>query len=175
MAYDVKAQEFAFSFFARGWSKEKSVREIRKVYPGFSGSTWDTWVEQLGWRERRAAADMKLREFEELCRNTAKALILELNEIREKLLARIREGGTDTQTVYAYTSTAKQLAELARQHMAAQDPRRVSMEVLMSAIERLLAGLREMAGLGEPLEKNASAIGELVTKIGEEFGAESLR
>jgi methyl-accepting chemotaxis protein len=175
MAYDTKAQEFAFQFYAKGISKEKALREIKKVYPGFSGSTWDEWVEKLQWRERRAAADMKLREFEILCRDTARALVLELNEIRENLLAKIRKGDADTQTVYAFTSTAKQIADLTRQQLAAQDPRRISMEVLMQSIEKLLAGLREMAGLAKPLEANATAIGELVTQIGDEFGAESLK
>jgi methyl-accepting chemotaxis protein len=172
MAYDSKAQEFAFSFYQRGWSKEKSLREIRKVYAGFSGSTWDEWEARLGWKERRAAADMKAREFEELCRDTARVLITELNEIREKLVASIRDGKLDNQTVYAYTSTARQISDLAKQHMAGQDPRRVSMEVLQSAIEKLLAGLREMADMAKPLEANAAAIGKLVSQIGEEFGQE---
>lgn len=175
MAYDLKAQEFAFQFYAKGISKEKALREIKKVYPGFSGSTWDEWVDRLQWRERRAASDMKLREFEALCRDTARALVLELNEIREGLLKKIRDNQGDTQTIYAFTSTAKQIAELTKQQLAAQDPRQVSMEVLMTAIEKLLAGLREMAGLAKPLEANATQIGELVTQIGDEFGAERLR
>jgi hypothetical protein len=170
MAYDSKAQEFAFGFYARGVSKEKALREIRRVYPGLSGSTWDSWVKTLGWEQRRAASDMKLREFEELCRDTARILITELNEIREKLMANVKAGKCDTQTVYAYTSTARQIADLSRQHLATQDPRRISMDVLMSAIEKLLSGLREIEGLAAPLERHASAVGDLVTKIGEEFG-----
>lgn len=172
MAYDLKAQEFVFGFYLRGWSKERAMPEIRKVYAGFSGSTWDEWERKYDWKLRRAQADSKRRDFEELCRDTARALMHELNTIRERLFNEIRENGSDTQKVYAFTSVTKQIADLARQHLAAQDPMRVSMEVLTRAFEKLLAGLREMEGLQKPLEANAAAIGKLVSQIGEEFGEE---
>ncbi len=81
MAYDSQAQEFAYSFYAKGWSKPRALAEIRKVYPGLSASTWDEWVEKLDWRERRGLADAKLREFEDLVRDTARVLLLELDEV----------------------------------------------------------------------------------------------
>lgn len=162
-----------YGFYARGWSKERSLPEIRKVYPGFSGSTWDEWVKKFDWPQRRALADAKLREFNELCRDAARSLLLELNEIRERLLTDIRGGKADTQTYYAFNSIAKQIAELSRQHLAAQNPQKVSLEVLNTAIERLLTGLRSIDGLARPLEAHAKQVGQLVTEISEEFSREA--
>ena len=173
MAYDTQAQEFVYGFYARGWSKERSLPEIRKVYPGFSGSTWDDWAKKFDWPQRRALADAKLREFDDLCRDAARSLLLELNEIRERLLKDISEGKADTQTYYAFNSIAKQIAELARQHLAGQDPQKIALEVLMAAIEKLLTGLRSIDGLARPLEVYAKQIGQLVTEISEEFSREA--
>lgn len=170
MAYDTKAQEFVYGFFARGWSKERSMPEIRKVYPGFAGSTWDEWVKRFDWPARRATADAKLREFDDLCRDTARLLMLELNEIREKLLAQIRGGQTDTQTVYAYNSTAKQIAALSEMHLAERDNDRIALGVLSQAFDEFVSGLRDLDGLGPALERNAGAIGELVTAVSEKYG-----
>jgi len=175
MAYDFKAQELAFSLFARGLSKEKALRIMRKEYPGISGATWDDWASKLRWKDRRAALDMKSRDFDELCRDTARVLMLELNEIRQKLVTLIRDGKIDTQTVYAYTSTAKQIADLAKQHMATQEPATVAIAVLQAAIEKLLSELRALPGLQAPLEANAKAVGQIVTQIGEEFGREAVK
>lgn len=173
MAYDTKAQDFVFSFYLRGWSKERALPEIRKVYPGFSASTWDEWERKFDWKTRRALADLKRREFEELCRDTARALMLELNAIRQRLFQEIKENAADTQKVYAFTSVTKQIADLARQHLAQQDPQRISMEVLSRAIEKFLAGLRSIRGLEKPLEDHAAQVGKLVQEIGAEFGQEA--
>lgn len=172
MAYDAKAKEIGFSFFSRGYSKEKALREMQKIYPGLSGSTWDSWVEKGEWKARRATLDLKAREFDELCQDTARILIAELNEIREKLISSVRDGKVDNQTVYAYTSTARQIADLSRQHIAGRDPRRIAAQTLMEVIEKLLSRLRELPGLAAPLEANAKGVGEIVTNLGEEYGAE---
>jgi methyl-accepting chemotaxis protein len=172
LAYDLKAQELVYGYYARGWSKERALPEIRKVYPGFAGSTWDEWVKKLDWPQRRALADAKLREFEDLCRDTTRTLLLELNEIREKLIADVRDGKADTQTYYAFNSVAKQIAEMSRQHLASQDPQKVAVEVISQAVDRLLTGLRGIDGLERPLAVNAREIGQLVTQISEEFGRE---
>jgi hypothetical protein len=173
LAYDSEAQEFVYGFFARGWSKERALPAVRKVYPGFAGSTWDEWVKKLNWAQRRALADAKLRDFQDLCRDTTRLLLLELNEIREKLLAVIRgDKLADNQTVYAYTSVCKQIAELSKQHLANQDPQKVALEVINSVVEKLLGGLRGINGLARPLEEHAGEVGKLITEISEEFGRE---
>jgi hypothetical protein len=74
VAYDTQAQEFVYGFYARGWSKERALPEIRKVYAGFSGSTWDEWVKKYDWPARRALADAKLRDFDDLYREAKKGL-----------------------------------------------------------------------------------------------------
>lgn len=172
MAYDTRAQDFAFGFYAKGLSKEKALREIRKVYPGFAGSTWDSWVKSLDWEARRASLDLKRREFEELCENTAQAILLELSEIREGLLKDIRAGKGDTQTVYAFNAVSKQIVDLAKAHLVNKDQAKVSIVILEQAIEKFLAGLRSIEGLAPALEKHASAIGKLAEQVGEEMGQE---
>jgi hypothetical protein len=171
MAYDVRAQEFAYGLYARGWSKERALKEIRKTYAGFGGSTWDAWVEQLGWRERRAAADLKLREFEDLCQNAAKELLLELDQIRKKLWKQIAANGADSQVVYAYNAIAKQIADLARQHLANRDGGRVVLEVLNVAFERLFGELRKDDDLARVLAARSVVVGRAVEMVAEEFGA----
>lgn len=173
MAYDTQAQEFVYSFFAKGWSRDRALPEIRKVYAGFAGSTWDEWAKRFDWPARRALADAKLREFDELCRDATRTLLLELNEIREKLLVVIRGDKADTQTYYAYKTIAAQIADLAREHLSSQDPQKVAAEVLTTAIEKLLTGMRSIDGLAPALERYARQIGELVTSITEEFGREA--
>lgn len=173
MAYDTQAQEFVYGFYARGWSKERALPEIRKVYVGFAGSTWDEWVKKYDWPQRRALADVRLRELDELCLNATQVLVPELDEIRRKLAGEIRAGKIDTQTVYAYASVAKQIAELSRQYLTGRDPQKVSTEVLGQAFEKLLTGLSEMNGLADPLKKHATEIGRLITDISAEFGREA--
>lgn len=172
MAYDSQAQEFAYSFYAKGWSKPRALAEIRKVYPGLSASTWDEWVEKLDWRARRGLADAKLREFEDLVRDTARVLLLELDEIRKKLYEQVKGGTPDTQTVYAYTSVVKQIADISRQHLTSRDGDRVAMDVLNNAFERLLSELREIEGLAKPLEEHAAEVGRVVAAVAEQFGRE---
>jgi hypothetical protein len=174
MAYDAKAHEFTYGFYARGWSKARALVEIRKVYAGFSGSTWEEWEKSDGWKERRALADAKLRDFEDTCRDTARLLLLELNHIREELYARVKDGGAaDTQTVYAYTSVVKQIADLSSKHLATRSEERVAMEVLNAAISNFLAGLRQIEGLAAALEQHADAVVALVTSVAEQFGREA--
>lgn len=172
MAYDTQAQEFAFGLYARGWSKERCLREMRKIYAGFSGSTWDEWVKKYDWPARRARLDAKRLEFEDLCRDTNRVLMAELNEIRDRLMEEIRSGRADAQTIYAHASVSKQIAEIARRQAQERDPLRVSMETLNLAFEKFLSGLREIDGLAKPLEANAARVGELVARIGEELGRE---
>jgi hypothetical protein len=173
VAYDTQAQEFVYGFYARGWSKERALPEIRKVYAGFSGSTWDEWVKRYDWPQRRALADAKLRDFDDLCRTTAQTILLELNEIRERLLQEIRGGKADTQTVYAFSSVTKQITDIAAKQLQAQDPMKVAVEVLASAFERFLRELRAVDGLGPVLERRAGDVGALVAKVTEEFGREA--
>lgn len=174
MAYDAKAQEFAYSFYARGVSKERAVAQIRKTYPGFSASTWDEWVNKLGWRERRADADVRLREFEDLAQNAAKALLLELDTLRKQLWQNLQEKGTDTQAVYAYNAVAKQIAEISRRHLTDRTGSdRVAMEVLNIAFERFLTALREDPELARVLAARSAAVGHAVEKVAEEFGEQT--
>ena len=170
MAYDSKAQDFAYSFYARGLSREKAVREIRKVYAGFSGSTWDEWEDKLGWKQRRALADAKLREFEDSCRDINRTLLLELGEMRGGLFEQIKSGNADVQTYYAYLRLAKQTHEISAAHFAGRDNDRVAVKVLDDAVQLLLLELRGIPGLMRPLEENASAVGAAVAEIVEKFG-----
>lgn len=171
MAYDAKAQEFVFSFYARGVSKERALPEIRKVYAGFSGSTWDEWEKKLDWKERRAEADRRSREFARFCERNAETMLGELDLVRLKLLKEITEGRGDTQTVHAYTSVVKQMDGIAHRYLAATDPKRVQMEVLSRAFEDLFSRLRDDADLAKPLAKHAERIGAVVTEISEMYGA----
>lgn len=171
MAYDAKAQEFAYGLYAQGLSKEKALAQIRKHYPGFSGATWDEWVAKLAWKERRAAADAKAREFDSLCQDTARALMQQLAEIKEELFTHIKAGKAGTQEIYAFTSVTKQMADLAKTHLAKKDPMRISIELLNTAFEKFLSGLRSLPGMEKPLEQNASQIGRLLIDIAEAHGA----
>lgn len=171
MAYDLRAQEFAYSFYARGMSKERALREIRKSYPGLSGSTWDEWVEKLGWRERRAEADIKLREFEDIAQNTAKVLLLELDRLRKKIAEGIEKNGPDSQAVFAYTRVVSQIADLARQHLANRDGGKLALEVLNAAFERFLTLLRDDAAVANVLAGKATLVGKAAEQVAEEFGA----
>jgi hypothetical protein len=172
VAYDAKAQDFAYSFYARGWSKARALPKIREVYAGFSGSTWDEWEAKFGWRERRAAAEVKRIEFETLLNDTARVLLVELDEVRKPLYDKVRTGTADTQTVYAYTSIVKQIADITRQQLAMRDGDRVAMETLTRAFDGLFAKLREISDLGAALERNAEAVGAAVAQVAESFGRE---
>jgi hypothetical protein len=172
MAYDAQAQDFAYGFYARGLSKEKALREIRKLYPGFAGSTWDDWVEKLGWRERRSQADVRAREFEGLVRDTVKVLLLELDGVRKTLFQKLGDGA-DTQAVYAYTSVCKQIADLSHRHLSTRGAGRLALEVLNAAFEKLFTLLREDAELAKLLELKAALVGKSVEKVAEEFGADA--
>ena len=67
--YDETAREFVYGFYARVYARDKALPEIRKVYSGFAARTWDRWVEEHSWRERRALADAKIARFEEFAAN----------------------------------------------------------------------------------------------------------
>ena len=172
MAYDAKAQEFVFGFYVRGWSKDRALPEIRKVYAGFSGSTWEEWERKLEWRERRALADAKIRDFEDLCRAAGAILIQDLEAVRQKLLRAINEspGEADTQTVYAFASVTKQINEIARHHLSSRHSDRVAMQVINSAFERFLAELRSVPELASALEQHATTVGQAVAAVAEQFG-----
>lgn len=173
MAYDAKAQEFAYGFYGRGWSKERALREIRKSYPGFSGSTWDEWVEKLDWRGRRAAADAKLREFDDLVRDSDRAMLLELDELRKNAWKAVNVEKPDPQATYAYLRVVKAIADLCRHQLASRDGGKVVLEVLNAAFERFVTVLREDPELAELLAKKAALVGRAVEKVAEEFGAEA--
>ena len=169
MAYDAKAIEFVYSFYARGWSKAKALPEIRKVYAGFGGSTWDEWETKNDWRQRRALADAKIVQFEDECRDIGRTLLLELNDARSRLYTKIQGGDTDIQLYYAFVALAKRTAELSEKFFANRNPDRVASGILNDAIEHLLLGLREVPGLTRALEENAAAVGAAVSATAERF------
>jgi hypothetical protein len=170
MAYDSKAIDFAYGYYARGWSRAKAVPEIRKVYAGFSGSTWDEWEAKHEWKQRRAMADAKLREFEDSCRDIGRTLLLELDDIRKRIYAEIQAGNADVQTYYAFVSIAKRTHEISAAHFAARDNDRVAVQVLSEAIEYFLLELRSVPGITRALEENAAAVGNAVSAVAEKFG-----
>ncbi|HEX4135902.1 MAG TPA: hypothetical protein VHY84_14905 [Bryobacteraceae bacterium] len=170
MAYDAKAVDFVYSFYARGWSKAKALPEIRKVYAGFAGSTWDEWETKNDWRQRRALADAKLREFEDTCRAINQTLLMDLEEARKRLFKLITEDAADNQTYYAFGAIAKRIAELAREHFAGRDADKVATRVLNDAIEFLLIEMRQIPGLALAMEENAAAIGQAAESVAEKFG-----
>ncbi len=169
MAYDAKAVEFVYSFYARGWSKAKALPEICKVYAGFSGSTWDSWEAKYEWKQRRALADAKVVQFEDECRDIGRTLLLELNEARSRLFKKIVDGDDDIQVYYAFVSLAKRTAEMSQQFFANRDPERVAAGLLNDAIEHLLLGLREIPGLTRALEENSAKVGAAVAATAERF------
>lgn len=169
MAYDAKAVDFVYSFYARGWSKAKALPEIRKVYAGFAGSTWDEWEAKNDWRQRRALADAKIREFEDTCRAINQTLLMDLEDARQRLYKLIT-AGADVQTYYAFAAIAKRIAELARDHFAGRDADKVATRVLNDAIELLLIEMRQIAGLARAMEDNAAAIGQAAADVAEKFG-----
>jgi hypothetical protein len=171
LAYDAKAQEFAFGLYCR-MSKERALEEMRKVYPGVSGSTWDDWVNKLDWRARRAESDARLREFDTVCRDTGRVLMVELQAVKDRLLKELELVPGDTQKVYAFTSVTKQMNDIAAKYLTSRDPRRIQTEVIADVVEKLLAGMRGMDGLGQAMQRNAVPIGQLVARLTQEFGAE---
>jgi len=173
VAYDTEAHEFVYSFYAKGWSKARALPEIRKVYPGFSGSTWDEWEKKFNWKERRALADARLREFEDRVHSVGLVLLGELDDIRKRLYERLRNGASDNQTVYAYTSVVKRMAELSHAYLSGKDKERVTTEVLGAAIEALLVKLQEIKALKEPLKRHAAEIGAAVSEVAQEFGRQA--
>lgn len=171
--YDVRAQEFVFSLWLKypHWSREKLLKEIRKTYAGFGLKTLEEWIERLNWRERRAQADMKLREFEAMARDTTRVIMIDLNAQREKLKAAIESADKpDPQVMYAMNQTCKLLAEIQHKHEAQKERSRLEMDVLMVACERLLAALSEIADLAEPLKRHSAVVGRLVAEIAETHG-----
>jgi len=167
MAYDSKAVDFAYSFYARGWSRAKAVPEIRKVYAGFSGSTWDAMEEKHDWKQRRALADAKIREFEDSCRDIGRTLLLELGAIRSRLYTLIEAGTADVQTYYAFLSVAKRTNEISATHLKGRDNDRVATQVLSEAIEFFLLELRSVPAFTRVLEENAAAVGAAVSVVAE--------
>jgi hypothetical protein len=170
MAYDSKAVEFVYSFYARGWSREKALPEVRKVYAGFSGSTWDEWERKYEWRERRALADAKLREFEDKCGDINRTLLLEMDDARGRLYKKIVEGNADEQTFYAFSQLAKRTAELSANYFASRDPQQIATRVISDVIDYLLSELRALPVLDRALEQNAVAVGRIAAAAAERFG-----
>ena len=171
MAYDSNAQEFVFGFYAKGWSKERSLPEIRKVYAGFSGSTWDEWERKYEWKRRRAERDRRASEFSELLANQAQTLIAELDLVRLDLLKKLTDTKHDPQIVHAYTSVVKQMDGIAQRHLRSADPLRIPMEVLNRAFGEVFERMREIPELAKPLAKHAETVGEVVTAVSERYGA----
>jgi|SRR6185437_1001752 len=170
MAYDSKAIDFAYSFYARGMSRAKAVAEIQKVYAGFSNSTWDEWERKYEWRQRRALADAKVREFEDSCRDIGKTMLLELDGIRKRLYALIESGDCKTETYYAFLSVAKRTHEISATALANRDTDRVAVKVLSDAIETFLLDLRGIPALTRPLEQSSAAVSGAVAEVMEKFG-----
>ncbi len=170
MAYDSKAVEFVYSFYARGWSRDKALPEIRKVYAGFSASTWDEWERKYDWKQRRALADAKLREFEDKCGDINRTLLLEMDDARSRLYQKIQTGAADEQTFYAFSQLAKRTAELSANYFAGRDPGRIATKLVSDVIEYVLSELRSVPDLGRPLEVNAKEIGRIAAAAAERFG-----
>lgn len=171
MAYDARAQEFAYGFYARGWSKAKALPEIQKVYPGFAGSTWDDWVTRYDWKTRRAAAEAKIREFEDTLRDTTRVVLMELNELRLRLLKALQTTDLpDTQAVYAYTKVCQQIVQMSQQYNDSRDSSRLAMDTLDSALTKLITELREFPDVAKALEAHSGEVGREIEAICEQFG-----
>ncbi len=174
MAYDAKAQDFAYSFYARGWSRDRAVAEIRKQYAGFGKSTWDEWERKFDWKARRASAEAKVRALEEDAGDITRAMLLDLNDIRVRLVADLKaKDAPDNQAIYAIASVSKRIADLAKQAVANRDGAKVEMEVIHTAIDALLGNLQAIPGVGAVLKENAAAVGSAVAQIADRFGAQA--
>lgn len=170
MAYDSKAVEFVYSFYARGWSKARALPEVQKVYAGFSGSTWDDWEKRYDWKQRRALADAKIKEFEDRCRDINQTLLMEMDDARNRLYAKIKDGTADTQAFYAFSQLAHRTAELSARYFASRDPGRIATQVVGDVIEYLLGELRSIPGLGPSLAACQAEIGRVAAAAAERFG-----
>ncbi len=172
MAYDAKAQEFVFNFFLRGWSRDRALPKIREVYPGFAASTWDEWEKKHDWKYRRAAADAKAREFEDLLADTPRVLVTDLELQRQALLKAMKEAPTvDPQMIYALNAVSKHITDISVKFLATRDPIRISAEHTGEIVEKLLTELREIPGVGKALAANAEKVGTVVTRVAEAHGA----
>ena len=167
--YDETAKEFVYGFYARGYSRDKALKEIRKVYPGFAKATWDRWEVEHNWKERRALADAKVAEFEQFAEQAWAELLMDLDALR-KTLRKEFDKKPDPQLAYAFTSVSAQIVNLISKHGGAKDPQKVAMETLALAIEAFVQELKALEGLSAPMKKQAVEVGRRVKKIAEQFG-----
>lgn len=168
-SYDETARELVYGFYARGYSREKALKQIRRVYPGFAAATWDRWLIDHNWPERRALADAKVAQFETFAEQAWIELLMDLDAIRRKLRAEFDQK-PDPQLAYAFTSVSAQIVNLVAKHGGAKDPQKVAMETLALALESFIQELKTVESLGGPLKKRAQEVGRLVKKIAEQFG-----
>ncbi|MCB1020619.1 MAG: hypothetical protein KDC27_11870 [Acidobacteria bacterium] len=169
--YDETAREFVYGFYARGYARDKALPEIRKVYSGFAARTWDRWVEEHSWRERRALADAKIARFEEFAANAWIELLMDLDVARRRLRESIdSQKEIDPQTVYAFTSVSAQIVNLVAKHGGSKDPQKVAMETIALAVEAMVNEMKAVEGLGPALKRRAQEVGRIAKKIAEQFG-----
>jgi hypothetical protein len=170
MAYDARAQEFAYGYYARGWSRDRAVVEIRKTYAGFSRNTWDEWEKKFDWKARRASVEAKLRALEDDLGDVHRSMLLDLEEVRKNLVEQHRNTPGDTQTVYAITAVSKRIGDLAKQHLASRDGDKVSMEILHRAIDSLLDTFARVPEIAQAMKAHANEVGAAVEQVAEHFG-----
>ncbi|HZL55704.1 MAG TPA: hypothetical protein VFC21_01400 [Bryobacteraceae bacterium] len=170
MAYDSKAAGFVYSFYARGWSRAKALPEIQKVYAGFAGSTWDEWEKRYDWKQRRALADAKLREFEDKCNDINRTLLLEMDDARGRLYKKIQDGEADTQTYYAFSQLANRTADLSANYFSSRDPGRIATQVVGDVVEHILSELQSVPGIRAVLQANSAEVGRIAAGAAERFG-----
>jgi hypothetical protein len=167
MAYDAAAQQFVFGFYARGWSCERALPEIRKQYAGFAKSTWEKWEREYDWKARRAAADEKARAFEEFLAETPRVMVNDLEETRKELMKRIRGGDTAPQLLFALRDITAQIASIGETYLTRRDPVRLRMEAVTGLVEELLDGLKRVDGIAPALEAHAAQVAQLVERVAE--------
>ena len=170
MAYDQKAIDFVYSFYSRGLSKSKALPEIQKVYPGFSGSTWDSWESSYDWKQRRALADARRREFDDRVADLLPNLMMQLDEARQRLYTTIQSEKATTQDFYAFSQICDRIASLAKTWQQGRDPERISTRVVGEVVEFMIGELREVPGLGKAIQSNASAVSAIAAAAAERFG-----
>ena len=170
MAYDAKAVDFVYSFYARGWSRAKALPEIQKVYAGFAGSTWDEWERKFDWKQRRALADARIREFEDKCGDINRTLLLEMDDARGRLYKKIQDGTADQQTYYAFSQLAQRTADLSAKYFASRDPGRIATQVVGDVVEHFLSELQSVPGIRAALQAYAAEVGRIAADTAERFG-----
>ena len=168
--YDERAREFAFGFYLRGVSRERALPEIRKQYAGFSAATWDAWEKQYDWKARRAAADERRREFEQLMQETPRLMVMDLEEARQAVMKRIRTGDASPQLIFSLRDLSAQITEIGEKFLASKDPIRMRMDSVNAVVEGLLNELRSIEGVAEALEEKASLVGRAVETVAQQHG-----